>query len=1168
VLTLRLESTALSPDRFRVELALEGGGLPRQAAEATFEFRLSRQDEEDLRGYLEECPGWPRDPAPATAVRVEQRLVEIGADLFERIFRANGEARELWASVQPRLGEVRVEIVAGRGDAAALPWELLRDPASDTALALGAHSFVRAGHAALRTPRPPEGQSRPLRILFVARRPDAGIPFRSVGARILKGLDTAARQACEFEVLRPATFQALGQRLQEAQREGRPFHGVQIDGPVELSFEDAEDGGLLRPLEGEELGKLLVESEVSLLVLGGCGPVFADAPGSPRTQQEVARARELLSRQLADSGVVGVLVLRFGVDVLAAAQFVADLYGALTCGRTLGEAVTRGRRRLESEPARSPGHDPVPRQDWFAPVVYEAAPLQLFAQVREEPALAIRVEPGTAAAVPQTLDAALPPTPEAGFFGRDEALLALDDAFGRGEIALLHGYAGSGKTATAAEFARWYALTGGVQGPVFFMSFGQHLPLPRLLDRLGAAFERGLEAQGIHWISLSDEERRSMALQILEQVPLLWVWDNVEPVTGFPAGSESAWSAEEQAELLEFLRVARGTGARFLLTSRRDEQEWLGDLPRRVPLAPLPMEECRELARALAEGRGCRPEEVDEWRPLLEFAQGNPLTLMLLMAQVSREGLGTAGQVRAFVEQLRRDEAAFADEAVQCRAASLGASLGYGFERAFEEAERRQLALLHLCQAFVDVDLLGWMGDVGADWCLPEVRGLSRETGIALLDRAAALGLLAARGGGFYSVHPVMRWFFRDLFDRYFAGRELAAERAFVEAMGELASFYHQKVEEGNQEVPIVLAAEEGNLLLARRLARRHGWWGCVVSAMQGLDQLYGQRGRRAEWKRLVEEIVPEFVDPGTDEALPDREHEDWSLVMQYRVHLAQEERDWFEAQRLQLLVEEADRERARAALDLSPEDLDAEQREEIRMLAVSLERLGHIRREQERDECVAHFEEALELADRIGDRREAAICAYGLGTSYMVVPAIRDLDRAEHWYRVSLERRDERDRIGRGSCLGQLGSIAGTRYSEARAAARPQEELDRHLEEAAQRYGEALDLLPADAADEIAATHGQLGSLYGDAGELDQALRHYRESIRIAEDAGNPRDAAETRFNAAFDLAYAGRAQDALGYAQAALRGFESFGPEAAPDVEQSRQLIERIQAALAESG
>ena len=108
--------------------------------------------------------------------------------------------------------------------------------------------------------------------------------------------------------------------------------------------------------------------------------------------------------------------------------------------------------------------------------------------------------------------------------------------------------------------------------------------------------------------------------------------------------------------------------------------------------------------------------------------------------------------------------------------------------------------------------------------------------------------------------------------------------------MGELGNYYHDQYGAGNRNVLAVLRAEEANLLHARRLARVHGWWDPVTSAMQGLQHLYAHTGRRAEWKRLVEEIVPDFVDPENDGPLPERE-ENWSLVTGYRVRLAREER-------------------------------------------------------------------------------------------------------------------------------------------------------------------------------------------------------------------------------------------------------------------------------------
>ncbi len=71
-------------------------------------------------------------------------------------------------------------------------------------------------------------------------------------------------------------------------------------------------------------------------------------------------------------------------------------------------------------------------------------------------------------------------------------------------------------------------------------------------------------------------------MQLLRQIPVLWIWDNVEPVAGFPAGTESQWTAEEQAELADFLKqikLDRATKAKILLTSRRDEDGVAGRHP-------------------------------------------------------------------------------------------------------------------------------------------------------------------------------------------------------------------------------------------------------------------------------------------------------------------------------------------------------------------------------------------------------------------------------------------------------------------------------------------------------------------------------------------------------------------------------------------------------------
>jgi hypothetical protein len=91
---------------------------------------------------------------------------------------------------------------------------------------------------------------------------------------------------------------------------------------------------------------------------------------------------------------------------------------------------------------------------------------------------------------------------------------------------------------------------------------------------------------------------------MLDQVPVLWIWDNVEPVAGFPVGTPSAWTDDEQRELAEFLRELLETKTKVLLTSRRDERDWLGALPVRMTLPPMPMNQGLQLARAIAVKHG------------------------------------------------------------------------------------------------------------------------------------------------------------------------------------------------------------------------------------------------------------------------------------------------------------------------------------------------------------------------------------------------------------------------------------------------------------------------------------------------------------------------------------------------------------------------------------
>jgi tetratricopeptide (TPR) repeat protein len=206
-------------------------------------------------------------------------------------------------------------------------------------------------------------------------------------------------------------------------------------------------------------------------------------------------------------------------------------------------------------------------------------------------------------------------------------------------------------------------------------------------------------------------------------------------------------------------------------------------------------------------------------------------------------------------------------------------------------------------------------------------------------------------------------------------------------------------------------------------------------------------------------------------------------------------------------------------------------------------------------------FAEALQLAQRIGDRQAEAVALANLGQTYKNLPEQRDLDAAARRYQDSLDLHEEADRLGRARCIRQLGSVHYERLREARAAGRPEVELLAHLNAAADAYRQALELLPADAVGDLAATHTGVANASYEGGQLEVALRHWQEAIRYFEAAEDRYSAANTRRNVALALARHGPLEDGLLWAQAALRDFQTYGDRAAADIAQTKQMIADIE-------
>ena len=329
---------------------------------------------------------------------------------------------------------------------------------------------------------------------------------------------------------------------------------------------------------------------------------------------------------------------------------------------------------------------------------------------------------------------------------------------------------------------------------------------------------------------------------------------------------------------------------------------------------------------------------------------------------------------------------------------------------------------------------------------------------------------------------------------------------------------------------------------------------------MQGLKVLYERTGRDGEWARLVSASTPDYTDPATGGPLPGREQH-WHIITSHRARLAEAARDWPAAATLYQSLAAWQRDRVAEALAAPAASLTPGQRNQIRNLSSTLNDLGDILRAQEDPGCLPHYQEALALAQRTGDRPSEAQRAIGLGNAYLDVPGLRDLDQAEHWFRHSLSLRPDTDRHGRALTLSSLGGVALERFDDAQTAGEGERVLLEHLNAAVRSYQQSLELTPADDHQVRGITENQLGIVYNRAGDTSQALRHYQRSIQHKEARGDIYAAGHTHYNIAILLEEDGRTSDALHYARAALDNYRQAGPGAASDAADAEQVITMLE-------
>ncbi len=1114
-------------DRLVVDLGSDGAtgvlswpnsGVPEKVPRSPFEWPLDGDALEDLRWYLEDYLSAPFGVWEDRGQAVQGKLAGWGDEVFGSVF-GSGPACDAYQ----RALDKGLEVVFRSAEPAllALPWELMRDGAGPVAL--------RAGGISRSLPVPdsagmlevPGGR---LRVLMVISRPagSSDVGYQMVARPLLERLDVVRGQV-DLTVLRPPTFSALCEALEQAADAGEPFHVVHFDGhgvmpgrvigsaiitsagEGTLVFERPDGGG--QHVAASKVAVALARGRVPVAVLNACqsGAIGKDLEASVATA-------------LLRAGCAAVVAMAFKVYAVAAAEFMAAFYEALFTGRSVGQAVTAGRQRLFEHDGRPSPRGDMPLADWLIPVHYMRKEVS-FPQVRV-------ARPAAAPSLDAALDDLRAPAPEpaagtdpvaavGAFVGRDDLLYQLEAASQLQRVVVLTGPGGTGKTELAKGFARWQRQTGGVDDPrlVLWHSFEPGLASFGLDGVINGI---GLNLLGTDFTSLDQPQRLAQVKRLMQQHRMLLLWDNFETVNEMPDPTGVTPPLDEvgRAQLQDFLDWAQDHSRSTVIITSRAQEEWLYQV-HRIEVGGLNPAEAAEYAdRLLAPFPTAQARrQLRSFGELLEWLDGHPLAMRLTLPRLDNT---EPGDLLAGLHGTAPMSAEVA-EAGTGRLSSLGACVTYSFAHLNRET-RRLLPAVSLFHSVADADVLARFSDrEGTPF---RFAGTSKQQWTAALEDAAQVGLLTRQGAGMYRIHPalpgylVLGWRAEDPAG-YGAERE-ACEDAMCAASADLSWSLTRQIESGDAAPAYaIIGLQRRTLGTMLQHALDRGMWREAEGIVRALDEYWDTRGLGTEAAGWADRVLNATTGPGQDTPVATRARSLW-LYTTY--HKASSQKDAGQP-------EDAAR-TSRRALSYLRDQPETEWTR--RNIAGIYHQLGIVAQERgQLDEADEWYRKSLAIKEELGDRPGMAITYHQLGN------AATDrgrLSEAGEWYRKSLAINEELgDRPGMASTYHQLGNIA-------RRAER--------LDDADRWYGKSLAIneelgnRPGMASD-----YHQFGMTVQRRGRLDEADDWYRKSLAIKEELGDRTGMAITYHQLGVTAQARGRLDEADDWYRRAIQIREELG-------------------------
>ena len=1075
---------------------------------------LTQQERDDLRWYLEEYWKWPYEGFAQRAKGVEALLPALGKRLYESVFGSRQADRivQKWLSTE---GEHQISIISDIPHALSLPWELL-------------HS--EQGYMVMRTLEPvsilrrlPQSESTtastpfepPLRVLLVTARPEGTgfIDPRSIARELLDEIEGQIEQGTiELEFLRPPTLKALRQRLRDRKRQVHVLHfdghgtfDEQNDGQDEhllsgsrrgkLAFEG--DKGQLDLVEADDVAQVLLNSGVKLAVLTACQSAMSSA-------EDVFSS---VAARLIQGGIDAVVAMSASVLVASATRYVEAFYRGIAEGIPAPMAQEQARQDLHDNRERhlirrrrDEEGSPVLLSDWWLPHFYQQRPLVLRAT-----RLSGQLDLHQVSV--ERLSESMPAEPRYGFSGRAYELLQIERCLLHGQLVVIHGFGGVGKTALVRETADWLTRT-RMYDTASFISFEHGGDAVMLLSALGTF----LGVNDGHYNPNDTKAALTKIEPVLKQKHTLVIADNLESI--FSAG-DAPLEAAGRTKLWEVLLKLSQLGAGVLLTTRdtafSDGKLALGKHVAHLAVGGLYPEDAYALASRLLEyliiNRAKAP--YAELRDLLKQLDYHPLSMQLVLPALGASSL-TLAQIAADFSSLLPH---FTDDTETVRNRSLLASLDYSLRR-LSETQRALLPRLALFEGGASENNLLAITEI------PEPEWVQLRPA---LEQAALLTAEQVEGitVPFLHFHPVLAPYLRSQ-----PGTDhQALRKRYAQRYADLARYLYDEDIRHPQAVRTLVQKELPNLRRALDLLLEAGELDAASEMAENIAMfltIFGLMRERDELRRRVGEAAAE---KGTHA----------SGVLTYTEYLRESGLGEDEFQRGKIGAASTRFSTLLARIEALPEDAPMgpgsyEHCLTLTRLAKCLRDVGHPAAAEDSLRKALTVIEAL-LSQQPENQDYLRQRGIVLGELADVLTAQGKYSQACEAYEEALEiAKQQGDLRQQGVVLLQLGTLALRQrdYVEAQA-----------------RHVEALQLFHrlGEPGHEAIAWH-QLGMVSEGQQAWAKAERCYRESLAIEEQSGNAAGAAMACNQLANVAQRAGRPAEAEGWYMRALELYKQTNP------------------------